>query len=334
MSIDRFVLPGVATDGEGSAPPSHVRTAPYLLVAGVNKAGTTSLFVSLAAHPGVAPASVKETRYFLPARYGNPLAPPSVYDDYWVGAPPDSVRLEATPAYFYGGRKVAERIADMLPRSQVVLAFREPVSRAISFFTYQKARLRLPVDLAVEDYLEMADRLGPEASHDPSCEPYFALLGGAYADFLPSWLDVLGPDRVRIVFFEDLTRAPGPVLRGIAAWAGLDPDAFPSSALESENRTMGFKSRFLQRAALSGNDRFERFLRRHQRVKRTLRAAYYRVNGRPMKDPIPDSVRAELADRYREPNARLAAQLDAIGVALPAWLSPPESDVRASGVAT
>ena len=45
------------------------------IIAGVNKAGTTSLFVSLSTHPDVAPSSIKETRYFLPARYGQSLPP-------------------------------------------------------------------------------------------------------------------------------------------------------------------------------------------------------------------------------------------------------------------
>jgi len=31
---------------------------------------------------------------------------------------------------------------------------------------------------------------------------------------------------------------------------------------------------------------------------------------------------SELAARYEEPNARLAQQLDAAGIALPGWLSP------------
>jgi hypothetical protein len=34
------------------------------VIAGVNKAGTTSLFVSLSTHPDVAPSAIKETRYF------------------------------------------------------------------------------------------------------------------------------------------------------------------------------------------------------------------------------------------------------------------------------
>jgi len=56
------------------------------VIAGVNKAGTTSLFVSLAEHPDVVASAIKETRYFLPARYGEPLEPRSVWDGYFAAA--------------------------------------------------------------------------------------------------------------------------------------------------------------------------------------------------------------------------------------------------------
>ena len=72
------------------------------IIAGVNKAGTTSLFVSLSTHPDVAPSSIKETSYFLPPRYGEPLASASVWEGYFAHAGERAVRLEATPSYFYG----------------------------------------------------------------------------------------------------------------------------------------------------------------------------------------------------------------------------------------
>ena len=50
------------------------------IIAGVNKAGTTSLFVSLSGHPEVAPAAVKETKYFLPPRWDQHVGPRSVYE--------------------------------------------------------------------------------------------------------------------------------------------------------------------------------------------------------------------------------------------------------------
>jgi hypothetical protein len=55
-----------------------------VIIAGVNKAGTTSLFVSLSTHPDVAPSSIKETSYFLPPRYGEPLASASVWEGYFA----------------------------------------------------------------------------------------------------------------------------------------------------------------------------------------------------------------------------------------------------------
>ena len=61
--------------------------------------------------------------------------------------------------------------------------------------------------------------------------------------------------------------------------------ALPDEGLSSENRTTGFKNPGLQRVALGVNDRFEPFLRRHHGLKRRLRAAYVRVNGRAM--PVP-----------------------------------------------
>jgi hypothetical protein len=291
------------------------------IVAGVNKAGTTSLFVSLSSHPAVAPASVKETRYFLPARYGRPLEPVSVYEGYFAGAGDRPVRLEATPSYFYGGAALADAVLDVCGAPKVVVVLREPVSRLLSFFSYQKARLRVPEEMTLEEYLAAADAIPPEAfREDPGVEHWFGFLGGCYADDLPAWHERLHDD-LRVVFFDDLMREPRTVLGDLATWLGIDPAAFPDGDLSSENRTTGFKSRGFQRVALGVNDRFEKFLRRHYKLKQALRSAYYRVNGRKASGDASAAVRAELDARYREPNARLAAQLTAMGVTqLPGWL--------------
>ena len=145
-----------------------------------------------------------------------------------------------------------------------------------------------------------------------------AFRGGCYADFLPAWLETFGTDRLHVVWFEELVSDPAAVVDPLAAWIGLDPAKFPDDALSSENRTTGFKNKAFQDFALKANDRLERVLRRHPDAKRKLRAFYYKLNGKPVADEIPQSVRDELAERYREPNARLAAQLDACGYRAPA----------------
>jgi hypothetical protein len=291
------------------------------IIAGVNKAGTTSLFVSLSAHPQVAPATVKETRYFLPARYGHPLDPVSVYESYFEAATDEPIRLEATPSYVYGGKPLIDRLVEVCGAPKVIVVLREPVSRLLSFFEYQKVRLRFPEEMTLEEYLEQADAVPADAfDADPDVEKWIGFRGGCYADYLPAWRDALG-DNLRIVFFEDLTADPDVVLHDLAVWLGIDPSAFPEDALSSENRTTSFRNRGFQRVALVVNDRFERFWRRHHKLKQRLRAVYYRLNGRKAKPPVSEATRAALEERYREPNHRLAEQLRAMGYAdLPPWL--------------
>lgn len=291
------------------------------LIAGVNKAGTTSLFVSLSEHPDVVPSAVKETRYFLPARYGRPLEPPSVWEGYFPAAADGGVRLEATPSCFYGGARVARAMCDVIAQPRVILVLREPVARALSFFTYQKVRLRFPEDLPFEQYLAAADRLHDADFDDPDNEKYMAVRGGRYADWLSAWLDVVGEDHVHVMFFEDLLADQAGQLRALAEWLHLDPGRFPHETLRSENLTTGYKNRRLQQLALAGNDRLERVLRRVPAVKRALRAAYFKLNGRPLGDELSAGMRAELEARFEEPNRRLAAQLRGIEVPLPPWLT-------------
>lgn len=290
------------------------------LIAGVNKAGTTSLFVTLARHPDVAPASVKETRYFLPARWGRPLDPRAVYESYWLDAGDAPVRLEATPAYFSGGSALVRAVREVCGDPKILVVLREPVSRLLSYFTFQQARLRIPDAMTLTEYLAHADALTDDDFRDPANEVWFGARGGVYADYLPDWVDEFGPG-VGVYFFDDLVERPAETVARAATFLGIDPAGLPAGGLSSENRTTGFRNPTLQRAALGFNDRFEPFLRRHHGLKRRLRAAYLRLNGRPMPVTVSDAERAALRARFADANARLAAQLTAIGITdLPAWL--------------
>jgi len=290
------------------------------LIAGVNKAGTTSLFVTLAGHPDIAPAAVKETHYFLPARWGKPLDPRAVYESYWVDAGDAPVRLEGTPAYFSGGPALVQAVRAVCGDARIVVVLREPVARLISYFTYQQARMRIPESMTLAEYLARADALTDADFHDPDNEVYFGVRGGMYADDLPDWVAEFGDDLL-VLFFDDLVLHPHETVARAARFLGVDPAGLPADGLSSENRTTGFKNSGLQRIALGFNDRFEPFLRRHHGLKRRLRAAYVRVNGRAMPLPITDTERAALWARYADANARLADQLAAMGVTdLPSWL--------------
>jgi len=291
------------------------------LIAGVNKAGTTSLFVTLAGHPAIAPASVKETRYFLPARWGRDLDPRAVYESYWVDATDEPVRLEATPSYFSGGPELVQAVRAVCGDAKILVVLRDPVARLVSYFTFQQMRLRIPESMSLDDYLAHADSLTDADFRDPANEIWFGARGGMYADYLPDWTGEFGAD-VCVLFFDDLVMRPRETVARAAEFLGVDPAALPAGGLSSENRTTGFKNPTLQRMALGFNDRFEPFLRRHHGLKRRLRATYLRLNGRPLPLEVTDAQRAALRERFDDANARLADQLLAGGVgSLPSWLS-------------
>jgi hypothetical protein len=204
---------------------------------------------------------------------------------------------------------------------RVMVVLREPVARFWSFFNYQKTRLRIDESMSVSDYLAHADALSDADFRDPDNECWFAFRGGCYADWIPAWTAGLA-DRFSIVWFEELMAQPETVLRDVATFLAIDPNAYPTTELASENRTTAYKRASLQKVALGFNDRFERFLRRHYGLKERLRSAYYRFNASQAKDRLPDDVRQRLVERYAEPNRRLRAQLDGLGIGVPAWLEP------------
>ena len=203
----------------------------------------------------------------------------------------------------------------------MIIVLREPVRRAVSFFEYQKVRLRLPRELTIEDYLAQADALTDRDFDDPQNERFMAVRGGQYADWLQDWFDVLGADAVKVVYFEDLIEDGPSTLTEVVEWLGLDPAPLETSGLRSENRTTSFKNARLQRMALGFNDGAERVLRRVPGVKRAMRSAYFALNGRAVDAAqVSDAVLADLAERFVEPNRRLGVLLDAAGARPPAWL--------------
>ena len=278
------------------------------IIAGVNKAGTTSLFVSLAEHPDVVASAIKETRYFLPARYGHPLEPPPVWERYFAAHPERPVRLEATPSYFYGGADVAHALSAALANPRVLLVLREPVARAVSFFEYQKVRLRFPPETTIEQYLAEADALGDRVGAEADTEKYMAVRGGCYADWLPAWWDGLGRDAVQLVWFEDLVGDDGAaVVRDVANVARAGSCAAPDhrSALGEPHHRL--QARAPPTARALGQRHRRALVAPRAGFKRWLRSLYFRINGRARPAPaVAATTRASSrgASTNRTPGSR------------------------------
>lgn len=304
--------------------PDPEYTLPNLVIAGVTKAGTTSLFGYLAQHPDVGAAAVKEVDHFAPLVEGR--EPPSLasYAAHFRDSRDRPVRLEASPRYFIGGRPLVSRLVADLgtngTRPKVLIVLREPVSRMRSSYTYKRSKQRLPDDVDFSEFVRRCRRVHDEGTvRDPGSANYRALAVGVYADFLPAWYDGLGPD-LRVVFFDDL-REPSQLLRSLCEWLGLDPEPVAGFDLTARNATYQPRSHALRRAALAVDGRLSRWGREDAVLRRRLRTGYHRLNRGGRQDFVSAADAAELAAFYAPTLGRLRALLEEHGQRdVPPWI--------------
>ena len=294
-------------------------TLPNFVIAGVNKAGTTTLFDAVAAHPEVATSSVKETCFWLPLRYGEPQPDIEVYEQFFAGAPRQPITMEATPGYFYGGVKIAPELNRTLADVKILIALREPVARLVSFFRFQKSMLHLDADLTLDRYVQECLSHEPERLvADRALNPWFGVEGGRYDRYLPTWIDVFG-DRLKIIYFEQLAAGQSDVLHDVGAWLGLDSTQWSHKPAGKSNQTVSPRNRRLHGLALETNRRLERHLRRSPRLKAIARSVYKRVNTETPSESITEEVRDGLHDLYAEHNRNLSRLLTDFGMQPPTW---------------
>jgi hypothetical protein len=297
---------------------------PGLIIAGVNKAGTTSIFSYLSAHPDVCASSVKETCYYLPARYGRENEPLSVYQAFFAHCKSESLLMESTPGYFYGGRPLAELIDQQNPGVKIILIFRNPVDRLLSFYKFKQAELELDAKMTLSEYLDACESKSDMQLNDQKENVWTGLENGKYAKHIEGWMDVFG-DRLQIVFFDQLRSDSRLLMEDLANWLGIDPIFFSEAELGVENKTVGYRNRRLQRLALAVNRGGERLFRANPGLKKSLRKVYYLLNGKPLSKQTQDADRARLELYYEKPNQEFASILKQKGYdRLPDWLTQTE----------
>jgi hypothetical protein len=296
----------------------------HLIVAGVHRSGTTTLFNRLARHSEVNASRIKETNYFLPARYGRPLAPLSSYEEQFPVPPASKLTVEASPGYYCGGELVAEAIRERLPEARVLVILREPVERLESFYTFMKSILTIPLGMTLAEYVDACLALSPAELASKERDMYRGLHDGLYADHYDAWRKNF-EDRFRVYFLDDLSERPEETLAEIAVWAGISP-APMLEPLQADNRRSAYRTAALQRYARRFNAAHEPWLRRHARVKRLLRGAYRLVNGAAPAETVEEQVDTvtlgRLVSFYAESNAKLAQLVsrDQPDFRLPQWL--------------
>ncbi len=228
---------------------ADLRQLPDLIVIGVKRGGTTSLFRDLEEHPAMIPLVPSARR--LPLRenqkgvhYFDSNSHRSLrwYRSHFASRPVRALRrrrtgaaftAEASPYYFFHPQ-AAERTVAALPDTQFVVMLRDPVERTISHWSEQTRNGVEQLTLAQALQAE-GDRLGNDAqrlasgavptSHAHEQQSFAAQ--SEYADSLERWFDVAGRERVLVVFSEDYYSDAHSVLDPISDRLGIE--AFPAA---------------------------------------------------------------------------------------------------------
>lgn len=281
---------------------------PYLIIAGTTKAATTSLHGYLACHPELCTSSMKETRFFLDPDYPIPSKYRvedglEKYDEFFASCGSQRIRVEATPDYLYSPG-TAGRIRELLPGARLLFVLRDPVSRLVSWFRFAKQNGLLPATMTFREYVEPQFGASVGAT---TLQAMRALEQGRYARYLEVYFEQFGPERLLILFFEDLTSAPQAQLARLAEFAGISPAPFQDAAFGRVNQTVAVRSaglhtfyvraRFLLRKQTHHHGWIHRPLRF---VRRLMEPLYLRLNrGAADMVDVPSDLAARLVEYYR-----------------------------------
>lgn len=288
------------------------------IIAGTEKAGTTSVFSYLSQHPEVSASRRKETNFFRSEGTRDE------YASHFPTADARPVVMEASPAYLGEADQVVPRMHAMLPDVKLLFILREPVARFLSSYHFHRGKLNLPQELTLTEYFDACRAFG--AADAPERARLVQQLGigewylkvlefGCYAGYLRRYFETFPRERIRVAFYDELCADPRSFMEGVSDFLGIDRRYWSDADYRSVNVTFAGRSRGLHRIAVFVNDRLEPLLRPRPKLKSAVVSAYKRLNGAgDGYQAMAPADRQRLEDYYAPHNDELAALL---GVPLP-----------------
>jgi len=286
---------------------------PNFIVIGAARSGTTSLHHYLGQHPQIFICPVKEPNYFaFDGAFGELRGPGTahlvdksvVHRDAYLAlfeqAGGARAIGEVSPRYMIA-EGCAGRIHRTIPQARLIAILRHPVERAWSgFIGHRKDGWEQCEDFRAAFTAESARKA---AGH--SMGLHFS--AGLYAAQLEPYFELFGPERIRVVLYDDLLSNPAKLFSDLFRFLQVDP-GFPVDTSVRHN-----PSGIIRNPAL----RF--FWARSEMLRRNLRGiipeplrnwAYAQISRNQVSTGLPAAFRSEFIGYYRNDIQRLSAMID------------------------
>ena len=301
--------------------PAILARLPDLLIGGMPKAGTTTLFRWLTDHPQVQGAAEKEPAFFAdpgshvfrkdfnardhgPERYAAAFPP---------RAPGTRAVIEATPTTLYSCTALAS-VPRLPSRPRLLFILRDPAAQVRSVWHYYRTAWdHIPPGLSFPDFVAVLEQGEGRFAGNELCEDALRL-----ADPLPyllAWRDALGEERMQVIRTEDLGD-PVVTMTGLSQWIGIDAAFWKDYRFPRENASYTPVSPALHKAMRRLRDALPSWA-----VPAEARALYRRLATRRPEAAreCEREVMARLRDRYASSVTQLEAEF---ALDLSAWADP------------
>jgi len=203
---------------------------PGFLIVGAQRCGTTSMYRALADHPAVRKAVLHKGVHYFDMNYDRGI---NWYRAHFPLAATGRVTFESSPYYMFHPL-AAERIAADLPGVRLIVLVRDPVERAYSAHTHERARgfETEPFERAIglePDRLEgEAERIAALGRLSHSDQHHAYLARGRYVEQLDRLERLFGRMRIHVVDSGDFFGRPEPVYDGVLDFLGLARCGYPA----------------------------------------------------------------------------------------------------------
>lgn len=208
------------------------RPLPSCIIAGAQKAGTSTLYSWLIQHPDVSGALRKEVHYFdggLNPRKDNFWCGPSWYKAHFPlswGYGGRHHFVEASPSYLFVPW-VPRRIKEVLPSVKIILVLRNPTERAISNYFHEvkagrETRSIVNALCRSEEFTERDLEIGSDSFYRAL---YFSYKErGIYVRQIKRYMEIFKNEQIHILGSNSLFKYPDPTLQRVFGFLNVETD--------------------------------------------------------------------------------------------------------------
>lgn len=269
---------------------------PNFLIIGAPKAGTTSLYHNLKAHPQVFMPLLKEVNYFNEDK-AETEAGLKYYTSLFEDVSDEKALGEASTWYLFD-EKSPERIQALLPDVKLIAILRNPAERIYSEYWMRRRR----------DVLDINIEQGSIANHfsqliqDRSKENFIYFF---YWKSLNRYLQLFDRSQIKVCLFEDLKQDPQSLYAELCDFLEVDKNQLPAPSDKIYNKGGNAKNGALFNVFENIRYKYAKELSKiiPKRAYEKLRYWYAGFRERFMMSdysPLPSDVRATLTDIHRD----------------------------------